>query len=134
MNVEAKYEVRYMIKKVHGVSHGITGELKSRKFFITVPLKSFTSGDSEQDSHMLQATGASLFPTVSAKGEFFEDHIKAEIEFHGILKTYQMSLKENGSVASFVLDLEAHGIKRPSLLGIKIKNEVLMTFKISQKS
>lgn len=132
MKVEAKYEVRYMIKKVQGVSQGITAELKDRKFFIAVPIKSFVSGDAEQDSHMLQVTEASLFPTVSAKGDFFEDHINAEIEFHGVLKSYQILLKANGTLASFVLDLEAHGIKRPSFLGIKIKNDVLMSFEISQ--
>lgn len=131
MKVEAKYEVRYMIKKVHGISRGILGELKNGKFFIVVPVKSFVSGDAEQDSHMLEVTEASLFPTVSAKGEFYEDHVKVEIEFHGISRNYQMSLKDKGSFASFVLDLEAHGIKRPSFLGIKIKNDVLMTFKIS---
>ena len=132
MKVDARYEVRYMIKKVHGESRGIMGELQNRKFFISVPISSFLSGDSVQDTHMLQATEASLFPTVSAKGEFFEDHIKAEIEFHGVLKPYQISLKANGTIASFVLDLEAHGIKRPSFLGFKIKNDVLMNFKISQ--
>lgn len=131
MKVEAKYEVRYTLKKVYGISHEISLKLNEETFSATVPIVSFISGDAEQDNHMFQVTEATLFPIVSVKGRFFKDHIDAEINFHGIMRTYRMSLTENGSLASFILDLEAHGVKRPSLFGIKIKNEVLMTFKIS---
>jgi len=132
MKITATYEVRYTFKKIHATSSEVIGEIQDSQFDFTVPIKSFFSGDSNQDSHMLQVTEAATYPSASATGKFKTDHIDAELDFHGIKRNYQLKREDHGRKASFTLDLDAHGIKRPSLLGIKIKNEVLMTFKLGQ--
>jgi hypothetical protein len=80
---------------------------------------------------MLEATEASIYPIATANGTFPKavltqsvSQIMAMIEFHGVSQEYPISIVDKARKASFVLDLDKHKVKRPSLLGIKISNEV----------
>jgi YceI-like domain len=135
----ATYHVQYTLKKVEATSKEVKGKImcptEECEFLLAVPLKSFESSDSNRDLNMQMTTEADKFPLATAKGKFHIDELKkdktiiqAQVEMHGITKTYPVTLEKQGSKASFKLDLEAHKIERPSLFGIKIKNEVPMDF------
>ncbi len=137
----ATYHVQYTFKKVEATSTELKGKImcptEQCEFLFAVPVKSFQSSDSHRDLKMQMTTEADKFPQATAKGQFHIDELKkdktiiqAQIEMHGITKTYPVILEEQGTKASFTLDLDAHKIERPSLFGIKIKNEVPMNFNL----
>lgn len=136
---QATYHVKYTLKKVEATSVEVKGKIncdaKTCEFLLAVPIKSFESSDSNRDLNMLQTTEASKYPIASAKGTFPKDvlnqenaKINAEVDFHGVKRSYSIALKEKLQKASFVLDLDGHKIERPSLFGIKIKNEMPIDF------
>lgn len=136
---KATYQVKFTFKKVEASSLEVIGkitcETNTCNFSLEVPLQSFISNDPDLDQHMLGATEAALYPIASASGTFPKtvltqpvSQIKAIIEFHGVSREYPISLRDNARKASFVLDLDKHKVKRPSLLGIKISNEVKLDF------
>ena len=55
------------------------------------------------------------------------------MDFHGVTKSYSILLKDKAQKASFILDLDAHKLERPSLFGIKIKNEMPIDFELKWK-
>ena len=139
---KATYEVKYTFKKVGGESRELSGKLEEKGtsviFELTVPIRSFKSTDKDLDAHMLEVTRPESFPEARARGEiskevFLQDRgrISAQVEFFGVTRTYEIELEKKATKAKFLLDLDAHGIERPSLLGIKIKNEVAMNFELS---
>lgn len=138
----ATYEVKYTFKKVRGSSQQLSGKVEERgdkqAFELSVPVRSFLSDDKDLDQHMQEVTRPESFSEARARGEapkeLFDQEkatVSAQVEFHGVTRPYTIQLEKKGTRASFMLDLEAHGIDRPSMLGIKIKNEVLMTFELS---
>ena len=137
----ASIQVKYTIKNVQSLSSGLTGVLhessvgKARTFELSVPIKSFKAADSDFDSHLQEVTEVNLYPIAKATGEISQDVFEKEkgsllaiIDFHGVKKNYEIFVEKKASKAKFTLDLDAHKIKRPSLLGIKIRNEVLVSF------
>ncbi len=141
---QATYHVKYTFKNVEATSTEVKGKIncdeKVCEFLLAVPVKSFLSSDSNRDLNMLQVTEAEKFPVVTAKGKFGKEvlaladaKIEALVDFHGVAKTYTISLKDKAQKANLILDLDAHKIDRPSLFGIKIKNEVPMDFDLKWK-
>jgi len=142
---QATYHVKYTFKNVEATSTEVKGKIncdaKECEFLLAVPVKSFVSSDSNRDLNMIQVTEAEKYPVATAKGKFPKEvlsqkdaKIEAQVEFHGVSKTYSISLKEKAEKASLVLDLDAHKIERPSLFGIKIKNEMPVDFNFKWKS
>lgn len=144
----SQYEVKHLVKKVHSESKDIKGKMNCTvtecEFLVAAPVKSFTSSDSNRDSNMMETTEASKFPVTSAKGKFPAENLKivgkwsvpVEIEFHGIKQGYTVvieHIKDMTFKAEFILKLDQHKIDRPSLFGIKIEDEVPMTFNLSWK-
>lgn len=139
---QATYHVKYTLKKVEATSVEVKGKIncdtKTCEFLLAVPIKSFESSDSNRDLNMIQTTEASKYPIASAKGTFPKEvltqqnaQIEAEVDFHGVKKSYSIALKDKLQKASFVLNLDNHKIVRPSLFGIKIKNEMPIDFVLS---
>jgi hypothetical protein len=137
----ATIQVKYTIKNVQSMSSGVTGVIheapggKAWTFELSVPIKSFKAPDSDFDSHLQEVTEVNLYPVARATGEISQDvfekdkgSLLAVIDFHGVKKSYEIIVEKKASKAKFTLDLDAHAIKRPSLLGIKIRNEVLVSF------
>lgn len=141
---QATYHVKYTFKKVEATSSEIKGKIncgdKDCEFLLAVPVKSFVSSDSNRDLTMLQLTEADKYPVATAKGKFSKEvlnqttaQIQADVEFHGVTRNYNVSLANKMQEASLILDLDAHKIERPSLFGIKIKNELPVDFKLNWK-
>ena len=141
---QATYHVKYTFKKIEATSSEVKGKIncdaKTCEFLLAVPIKSFVSSDSNRDLNMLQTTEADKYPIATAKGTFpkevlsqAESKIEAMIDFHGVTQSYSITLKDKAQKANLVLDLDKHKITRPSLFGIKIKNEMPLDFELKWK-
>src|ERR1700675_1297632 len=83
------YHVSHTLHQTEGVSHAARGKGACHAglcdFLIAVPVKSFDSGDSNRDLHMLQATRGGQFPLVSVRTRLPEaastsETIEADLE------------------------------------------------------
>lgn len=139
----AQYEVKHLIKKVTSESKEIKGKIRCEseicEFLIAIPVKSFVSSDANRDLNMQQVIEASKYPVTTAKGTFPQNKIPQEgtfvlpieVKFHDKTASYKAEIRNhnNGHFSSKIsIDLDKHSIVKPSLFGIAIDNEVLLTF------
>ena len=116
-----------------GVCHG--GQCD---FLVAVPVKSFDSGDSNRDLHMIQVVRGAQFPMVTVRFRLPEDAagsatIRAdlEIQFAGQTVEYKQvpfqhaaqgnQARISGTIPATLSDFK---IEPPSLLAIPTKNEM----------
>ena len=132
-----------------GVSHAARGKgvchAGQCDFLIAVPVKSFDSGDSNRDLHMLQVTRGAEFPMVLVRTRFPEDttasatiHADLEIQFAGQTVHYkQVSFQRliqgneariTGTIPATLSDFK---IDPPTLLTIPVKNEMPVRVEIT---
>src|SRR5580658_258900 len=71
------YHVSHPLHTSEGVSHAAKGKGVCHQgqcdFLIAVPVKSFDSGDSNRDLHMIQATRGAQFPLITVRTRLPED-------------------------------------------------------------
>jgi hypothetical protein len=136
------YHVSHPLHQTDGVSHSARGEGVCHEgecnFLIAVPVKSFDSGDSNRDLHMIQVTRGAAFPMVMVRTRLPESAqgsatIKAdlEIQFAGQTVQYKQVLFEvvtqgnetkiTGTIPATLADFK---IDPPSLLTLPVKNEI----------
>src|SRR6201988_4725918 len=88
------YHVSHPLHQTEGVSHEARGKgvchAGECDFLIAVPVKSFDSGDSNRDLHMLQVTRGGEFPMVIVRTSLPEGasasstiHANLEVQFAG---------------------------------------------------
>src|SRR5436309_12362931 len=88
------YHVSHTLHQTNGVSHAARGKgvchAGQCDFLIAVPVKSFDSGDSNRDLHMIQASRGGQFPIVTVRTRLPEEasaaetiHADLEIQFAG---------------------------------------------------
>src|ERR1700752_1403176 len=88
------YHVSHPLHESEGVSHAARGKGLCHEgqcdFLIAVPVKSFDSGDSNRDLHMLQVTRGAEFPLVTVRTRLPESaststtiHADLEVQFAG---------------------------------------------------
>src|ERR1035441_9337937 len=94
------YHVSHPLHESEGVSHAARGkgvcQAGQCDFLIAAPVKSFDSGDSNRDLHMLQVTRGAQFPLVSVRARLPEAalgsgtiHADLEIQFAGQTVQYK---------------------------------------------
>ena len=136
------YHVSHPLHQVDGVSHAARGKglchIGQCDFLIAVPVKSFDSGDSNRDLHMLQVTHGAEFPMVTVRTRLPEDvpasgtiHADLAIQFAGQTVDYkQVALQVttqadetriSGTIPATLSDFK---IAPPSLLTIPVRNDV----------
>ena len=136
------YHVSHPLHQSEGVSHAARGKGICHDgqcdFLIAVPVKSFDSGDSNRDLHMIQVTRGAEFPMVTVRTRLPESassstSVKAdlEIQFAGQTAHYQQvpfqvttqgSEKHiTGTIPTTLTDFK---IDPPSLLTMPVKNEI----------
>src|SRR6202047_739230 len=75
------YHVSHPLHESEGVSHAARGKgvchAGQCEFLIAVPVKSFDSGDSNRDLHMLQVTRGAQFPMVTVRTRLPEQAAQA---------------------------------------------------------
>jgi hypothetical protein len=139
------YHVSHPLHESEGVTHAARGKGACHAgqcdFLIAVPLKSFESGDSNRDLHMLQVTKAGQFPLVTVRTSLPESaetggSIRAdlEIEFAGRKVSYkQVPFEESihdgraRITGTIPATLDAFKIEPPSLFAIPVKNDIPVT-------
>ena len=136
------YHVSHPLHQVDGVSHSARGKAVCHEgrcdFLVAVPVKSFDSGDSNRDLHMLQVVRGAEFPLVSVRFRLPENAVTnsmvradLEIQFAGQTAEYkqvpfQVELKGNEARVTGVIPAKMSDFKiePPSLLSIPTKNEI----------
>jgi len=135
------YHVSHPLHQVDGVSHAARGKGVCQggqcEFLIAVPVKSFDSGDSNRDLHMLQVTRGGEYPMVTVRTRLKEGApsgtIRADldVEFAGQTAHYKdvsfeisgqgSEVKISGVIPSKLTDFK---IDPPTLLTVPIKNDI----------
>jgi hypothetical protein len=135
------YQVSHPLHRTEGVSHAAKGKAICHEgtcnFLIAVPVKSFDSGDSNRDVHMVQAVRGGEFPLVTVRLTTPENaasgssvNADLRIEFAGQAAQYKVpfdvTLQGNeahvsGTIPATMSDFK---ITPPSLLGIACRNEM----------
>ncbi|MHB1938028.1 MAG: hypothetical protein ACYCOR_15770 [Acidobacteriaceae bacterium] len=136
------YHMSHPMHEVDGVSHAAKGKgichAGQCNFLIAVPVKSFDSGDSNRDLHMIQTTRGGQFPMVIVRTQFPEAETASptiyadlEVQFAGQTAHYQHvpfqrvaqgnQVRITGTIPATCSDFK---IDRPSFLTVPIKNEI----------
>jgi hypothetical protein len=136
------YHVSHPLHQSEGVSHGAKGKgichAGQCEFLIAVPVKSFDSGDSNRDLHMIQVTRGAEFPLVTVRTRLPESDAAAstinadlEIQFAGQTAHYkQVPFKvetqggETHIIGTIPATLSDFKIDPPSLLTMPVKNDI----------
>jgi hypothetical protein len=136
------YHVSHPLHQSEGVSHAARGKGMCHAgqcdFLIAVPVKSFDSGDSNRDLHMLQVTRGAEFPMVTVRTKLPEAastsatvHADLEIQFAGQTAHYkdipfQLTIQGADTKLSGIIPatLSDFKIDPPSLLTMPVKNEI----------
>jgi hypothetical protein len=136
------YHVSHPLHQVEGVSHAARGKRVCHAgqcdLLIAVPVKSFDSGDSNRDLHMLQAVRGGQFPMVTVRTRLPEEasasatiHADLEVQFAGQTAYYrqvpfQQITQGNETRISGIIPatLSDFKIDPPSLLALPVKNEI----------
>jgi hypothetical protein len=136
------YHMSHPMHEVDGVSHGAKGKGACHAgmcdFLIAAPVKSFDSGDSNRDLHMIEATRGAQFPMVVVRTHIPEQSAQShslyadlEVQFAGQTAKYShvpfqemangSEVRITGTIPATCSDFK---IDRPSFLTIPIKNEI----------
>jgi len=136
------YHMSHPLHEVEGVSHAALGKGVCHAgmcdFLLAVQVKTFDSGDSNRDLHMLQVTRGGLYPIVTVRFRLPVAEIDSpaldcdlEVQFAGNTAHYahvifHQTIEGNsrhitGTIPSTLTDFK---IDPPSFLTIPIKNEI----------
>ncbi len=136
------YHISHPLHQANGVSKQARGKGTCHAgqcdFLIAAPVKSFDSGDSNRDLHMLQVARGAEFPLVSVRTRLPETAAAAgtvmadlDIEFAGQTAHYSQvpfqltvkgkSIHVTGAIPAILTDFK---IDPPKLLTIPMKNEI----------
>jgi len=136
------YHVSHTLHQSEGITHAAKGkgvcQAGQCDFLIAVPVKSFDSGDSNRDLHMLQVTRGGQFPMIVVRTRLPEEAPTSsailadlEIQFAGQTVQYKQVAFQylvQGSdtliTGTIPLKLTDFKIDPPTLLAIPVKNEV----------
>jgi hypothetical protein len=136
------YHMSHPLHEVDGVSHAAKGKgvchAGQCDFLLAVPVKSFDSGDSNRDLHMLQATRGAEFPIVTVRFRLPEAALAApaldceldvqfagktahysHVPFHQLIQGAERHI--TGTVPSTLADFK---IDPPSFFTVPIRNEI----------
>jgi hypothetical protein len=136
------YHMTHPMHEVDGVSHAAKGKgvchAGQCDFLIAVPVKSFDSGDSNRDLHMIEDVRGAQFPMVVVRTHFPEAETTSptvyadlEVQFAGQTAQYRHlafqrvtqgnQVQISGTIPATCSDFK---IDRPSFLTVPIKNEI----------
>ena len=140
------YHVSHPLHQTEGTSHAGRGKgvckAGSCEFLVAVAVKSFESGDTNRDLHMLQAARGAQFPIVTVRTELPESalssstvHATLVIEFAGQTAHFPdvpLQLTVHGNEAHLTGTIPAtlanFKIDPPTLLAIPVRNDLPVRF------
>jgi len=141
-NSTLTYTVTHPMHTVEGTSRAARGKgvchAGQCQFLIAVPVKTFNTGDSNRDLHMIEAVRGAEFPMIVVHAGFPEAethqqwiHADLEVQFAGQTAHYgNVPLERTGQGSevhisgTIPLTCSDFKIQRPSFLTVPIKNEI----------
>lgn len=136
------YHISHPLHDADGVSHAARGkgicDAGTCNFLVAAPVKSFDSGNSNRDLHMLEVVRGAEFPMIIVRFSLPESaltsaalHADLEIQFAGQtaqfkqvplqLATQGNQIHISGTIPATLSDFK---IDPPSLLAVAVKNEI----------
>jgi len=146
------YHMSHPIHDVNGVSRAAKGEgiceAGQCNFLIAAPVKSFASGDTNRDLHMIEATRGAAFPMVIVRAQFPSNettsstiHADLQVQFAGQTAEFKHiafqraangeTVRITGVIPATCSDFK---IQRPSFLTVPIKNEIPISVDMTWRS
>jgi hypothetical protein len=147
------YHLVHKFHAVTGVSRSIEGKARvladgTVQVMVRAPLRSFDSGDSNRDGHMLEVTDAARNPYVIFKGvgtlaspTIYPAQVKVKLTGELTLKTprpvdvpvtVEFQTPERATLdCAFPVSLEEHQVERPSLMFVKVDDVVEIDAKLT---
>jgi polyisoprenoid-binding protein YceI len=148
------YTLVHKLHKVDGTSHQLEGKARllpdgKAQVMVRVPAASFDSGNVNRDEHMKETVEAARFPTVELKalGEGVTPPasfpatvtrtFKAQLAFHGQQKLFDLPVELTWEApdrvrahAQFPVSLDYFKVERPSLMFVKVEDELKIDAKL----
>jgi hypothetical protein len=136
------YQVTHPMHTVDGISHAARGKGNCSSgqcvLLIAVPVKTFDTGDSNRDLHMIETVRGAEFPMILVHAQFPDAeaheqwiHANVDVQFSGQTAHYtnvpfERTQKGNDVIVTGTLPLTCSDFKipRPSFLTVPIKNEI----------
>lgn len=149
------YHLVHKMHKVDGTSHKVEGKARllpdgKAQVSIRVPAESFDSGNVNRDAHMKEAVEAAKYPFIELKalGEGVKPPatfpstqqatFKAQLTFHGIQQVFDLpvsitwdSAQKAHATTTFAISLDNYKVERPSLMFVKVDDELKLDAKLS---
>ena len=148
------YHLVHKMHKVDGVSHKLEGKARltpdgKAQVMVRAPAESFDSGNVNRDAHMKETVEAAKFPWVELKalGEGLtppstfpttqKKSVKAQLTFHGVQQVLELPVEITWESATRVraattlaISLDAFKVERPSLMFVKVDDELKIDAKL----
>jgi polyisoprenoid-binding protein YceI len=151
-----RYHVSHKMHSADGRSGAIEGKAVIEPdgkvlAMIRIPVASFDSGDANRDSNMRETLevgshpfvvfkGVSTIVTPVAYGRAAPTTLRGELDFHGVKRAIEVPVsvefEKDGSAkvhGALAVSLEAHKVERPSLLFIKVDDQLQIQFDLAMK-
>jgi polyisoprenoid-binding protein YceI len=112
-----------------------------KRVSVSVPVQSFDSGNRRRDRDMLKVTEADRYPDVTfVSSNIMEQNgelsATGQLSFHGVTQeiTFTAQQLRQGEElvveGGFVISLEEYNIERPSILTMKVKDDLQVSFRM----
>ena len=148
------YTIVHKLHKVTGTSKKVEGKAAlaadgKAQVVVRVPAESFDSENVNRDSHMKEAIEAQKFPTVELKAlaeglavpasfpSTVQKTFKAQLTLHGIKQLFEIPVDLSWEAAArvrataqFKVSLDTYKIERPSLMFVKVEDDLILDAKI----
>lgn len=106
---------------------------------VSVPVKSFDSGNSNRDSHALEVLEALKYKNITFTSTGISENtggltIKGNLTFHGVTQPVVISAtkKTEGNrlqvEGRFEINMKDYGVSPPSLMGMKVREKISIDF------
>lgn len=143
------YAAKHPLHSWEGVSHDVNCVMiyndeskQPESIAVSIKVASFDSDNNNRDSHAMETLEGIKFPHVTfvssdiKAGENGALEAKGNLTFHGVTKpvTLQATRKESGGkmtlVGEFPVMMSTFNIERPSLMGMKTEDGMILRFNV----
>lgn len=142
------YTLKHPLHTVNGMSKEVSSQLwlaenekQVQQVKVSVPVRSFDSGNRARDKDMRKVTEAEQYPQITFSSSEVKElngalSVTGLLTFHGVAKEITftaMQQRQNDELivtGGFDISLEAYNIKRPALMTMKVKDTLQVKFRM----
>ncbi len=149
------YHLVHKLHHIEGTSHKLEGKARltpdgKAQVMVRAPAESFDTGNVNRDAHMKEAVEAAKYPWVELKalGDGItppatfpttqKKTFKAQLTFHGIQNVFDLpvdvtweSPTKVRATTTFPISLDGYKVERPSLMFVKVDDELKLDAKVA---